>query len=61
MTAPVIARGSAFAFSCREQERECLLDSLAGLLRKGMGLRRHEGFGRVSFCDPFHLQRRTQS
>jgi CRISPR-associated protein Csx10 len=57
---PVIVRGSAFVFSCHQSERDNILNALPALLKHGMGLRREEGFGRVSFCDPFHLERIQQ-
>lgn len=58
---PVIQRGSACVFSCQEDDKGNLLNSVPALLRQGMGLHREEGFGRVSFCDPLHLERQTQS
>lgn len=58
---PVIGRGSAFVFSCPKTYESALLHNLPLLLRDGMGLGRQEGFGRVSFCDPFHLDRRDQA
>jgi len=57
---PVIRRGSAFVFSCSADSKENILKNLPDLLRKGIGARREEGFGRVSFCDPFHIDRREQ-
>jgi CRISPR-associated Csx10 family RAMP protein len=58
---PVVSRGSAFVFSCMQNDRETILSNLPELLREGMGARREEGFGRVSFCDPFHIERQEQS
>lgn len=57
---PVILRGSAFVFSCHQSEKDNILNALPALLQQGMGLRREEGFGRVSFCDHFHLERTQQ-
>jgi len=54
---PVLVRGSAFAFSCEEDGERKILGGLPSLLREGLGWRREEGFGMVSFCDPFHLER----
>jgi len=57
---PVLVRGSAFAFSCEPGDRdtaEPMFEKLPALLRNGLGERREEGCGRISFCDPFHLER----
>jgi len=57
---PVVRRGSAFVFSCKNIAQQYILGSLPELLRRGIGARREEGFGRVSFCDPFHIDRMEQ-
>jgi CRISPR-associated protein Csx10 len=57
---PVIVRGSAFLFSCHQDNESNILNALPALLQQGMGLRCEEGFGRVSFCDPFHLEQTQQ-
>ena len=57
---PVIVRGSAFLFSFYQEDKGNILNAIPALLQQGMGLRREEGFGRVSFCDPFHLERTQQ-
>jgi hypothetical protein len=57
---PVICRGSAFVFSCKTDYEDTILDNLPELLNKGIGARREEGFGRISFCDQFHIDRIEQ-
>lgn len=57
---PVIRRGSAFVFSCNTSLKPNILKGLPDLLNKGLGARREEGFGKVSFCDFFHIDRREQ-
>jgi CRISPR-associated protein Csx10 len=61
---PALAMGSAFVFSYPEAGegiRKALIQGVQGLLRTGLGLRREEGYGEVSFCDEFHLERQQQS
>ncbi len=48
--------GSTFLFSYHEQPDSDLLQALFALEETGIGLRRAEGFGRISISDPFHLQ-----
>lgn len=59
---PALAMGSAFVFSYPDGEnvRASIVENLPGLLRDGIGWRREEGCGRVSFCDDFHLERQEQ-
>jgi len=60
---PALAMGSAFVFSYSEdgkEIREALIQGVQVLLRTGLGLRREEGYGQVSFCDAFHLGRQQQ-
>ncbi len=59
--APVIRAGSAFVFSV---PLGALSDevyvSAVDLERNGLGCQREEGFGRVVFCDSFHIDRINQ-
>lgn len=60
---PVVVRGSAFVFSCNSSNggaEHLILQNLPKLLKKGLGCRCEEGFGMVSFCDSFHLDRMSQ-
>ena len=56
----VIKRGSAFVYSCMKNGRDEILKHLPQLINDGLGDLREEGFGRVSFCDEFHLKQRIQ-
>ncbi|MEM2913997.1 MAG: hypothetical protein QXH91_01155, partial [Candidatus Bathyarchaeia archaeon] len=60
---PVLIRGSSFVFSCNPDDniKESIINSLFSLLRNGLGWRREEGFGQISFCDPFHIERIKQN
>ncbi len=60
---PALVMGSAMVFSCpsdKEEVKDQIVKAISPLLRTGLGLRREEGFGLMSFCDPFHLERREQ-
>jgi len=50
-----LSMGSVFLFRYTGDDREGLEHSLQQIIREGIGLRREEGCGRVSVCDPFHL------
>lgn len=51
-----IATGSVFLFASTEKVSEDLLEKLFALENQGIGERRAEGFGRICFSDPFHLE-----
>jgi CRISPR-associated Csx10 family RAMP protein len=51
-----INKGSVFLYKTRDVDREELLEKLAVLERTGVGLRREEGFGKLSVCDSFHWE-----
>lgn len=54
-----IARGSAFYYRYKLAENKTkqeLIDTLNELKRRGIGLRRAEGFGEIRINDPFHLE-----
>jgi CRISPR-associated protein Csx10 len=48
--------GSVFLFEATSDNAEGLVTPLALLQERGIGRRRSEGFGRVTVCDPFHLE-----
>lgn len=50
-----IEKGSVFFFKFEGDDVERLLRSLKDIERKGIGLRKEEGFGRAYICDSFHL------
>lgn len=53
-----LERGSVFAYRLQSpstQDVELLYRRLFSLHQHGIGLRRNEGFGMVTVCDPFHL------
>ncbi len=50
-----LSMGSVFLFRYRGQDFDGLFAHLSELVRTGIGLRREEGFGRVSICDPIHV------
>jgi len=50
-----IEKGSVFAFKT-DMDREQLLQKLTDIEKKGIGIRKEEGFGRVSVCDDFHRE-----
>jgi len=50
-----IEKGSVFVFAVDKKIDE-ISDSLFALELYGIGKRRGEGFGRLTVCDPFHLQ-----
>lgn len=52
-----IESGSTFLFACEQQPDEDLIQALHTWEEIGIGLRRSEGFGRISISDPFHLER----
>jgi CRISPR-associated protein Csx10 len=51
-----IATGSVFLFASTEKASDTLLEKLFKLENEGIGERRAEGFGRICFSDPFHLE-----
>lgn len=51
-----IATGSVFLFVSTEKVGKELLNKLFDLEEQGIGERRVEGFGRICFSDPFHLE-----
>jgi len=51
-----IAAGSVFTFSAPASRWEELIPILNRIHVEGMGERRTEGLGRISVCDPFHLE-----
>ena len=54
-TEAAICSGSVFVFGINASPEE-LAGYLVNLEKYGMGERRQEGYGRVTVCDPFHLQ-----
>ena len=52
-----IGAGSVFTFRAPASKREELIPILRRIHMEGIGERRSEGLGRVSICDPFHLER----
>lgn len=54
-----VAAGSVYLFRYLGEDLEGLQTSLEGLQWEGIGLRREEGFGRVSICEPLHIQEVT--
>jgi CRISPR-associated protein Csx10 len=55
-----IETGSVFLFSCALDQANALLRPLFELEEQDLGKRRDEGFGRVCFSDPFHLEGKLQ-
>lgn len=51
-----IDTGSVFLYSCPEIPADPILQALYQLEEQGIGRRRAEGFGRILFSDPFHLE-----
>jgi CRISPR-associated Csx10 family RAMP protein len=49
-----LSMGSVFLFRYRDKDLKDLKGYLNRLLIEGIGLRREEGFGRISVCDPLH-------
>ncbi len=49
--------GSTFLFACTQKPDNDFLQALRATEEQGIGRRRAEGFGRLSFSDPFHLER----
>lgn len=50
-----ISMGSVFLYSYTGKNEEDLEVFLTGLMAEGIGLRREEGLGRISVCDPIHV------
>ncbi len=50
-----IAMGSVYLFKYNGNDLENLKKNLNDLIIKGIGLRREEGFGRISVCDSLHV------
>jgi len=50
-----ISMGSVFLFLYTGKDLEALERYLTELTVKGVGLRREEGFGRISVCEPLHV------
>lgn len=50
-----LSMGSVFLFRYTGHDLEALEGALQGFINEGIGVRREEGCGRVSICDPFHL------
>jgi len=50
----VLSMGSVFLFRYDGTDEAALKSYLNQLAVAGLGLRREEGFGRISICDPFH-------
>jgi CRISPR-associated protein Csx10 len=50
-----IEKGSVFVFAVDSTD-DNILAQLSALERNGIGKRRGEGLGRLTVCDPFHLQ-----
>ena len=50
--------GSTFLFACTQRPDNDFLQALQATEEQGIGRRRAEGFGRLSFSDPFHLERK---
>ena len=51
-----IATGSVFLFASTEKASDGLLEAFFKLEDEGIGERCAEGFGRICFSDPFHLE-----
>ncbi len=51
----VVTMGSVFLFQYKGENAEKLKSLLNELVVKGIGLRREEGFGRISVCDSLHI------
>lgn len=49
--------GSTFLFACMQKPDDDFIQALRAIEEQGIGRRRAEGFGRLSFSDPFHLER----
>ena len=52
-----VAMGSVYLFKHLGKESDALVEYLRDLTAKGIGLRKEEGFGKISICDPFHIVR----
>lgn len=50
-----IAMGSLFLFRYTGEDTTGLEQYLADITVKGVGLRREDGFGRISICEPLHV------
>src|SRR5690606_15106373 len=51
-----ISKGSIFVYKTRVVDGGELLVALAVVVSTGVGLRREEGFGKLSVCDSFHWE-----
>ncbi|WP_435550722.1 RAMP superfamily CRISPR-associated protein [Desulfobacterium sp. N47] len=51
-----LSMGSVFLFKYIGSDVDGLKQVLSTIVMKGIGLRREEGFGRISVCDPLHIQ-----
>lgn len=51
-----VAMGSLFLYRYTGDDPDRLERRLQQLLQNGVGLRREEGFGRISICDPLHIR-----
>ncbi len=51
-----IETGSVFLYACNVEPDDPLFDALYGLEEQGIGRRKVEGYGRILFSDPFHLE-----
>ncbi len=51
-----VSMGSVYLFRCKGKDRENLKNILSELLANGIGLRREEGYGRISVCDFLHIR-----
>ena len=50
-----VSMGSVFLFLYMGDDMEGLTNKLTELVIHGVGLRREEGYGRISLCDPLHV------
>jgi len=53
---PAFGMGSVFLFRVPARQRHAVLSRMEEIEKEGLGERRHEGFGRVWVCDPFHYR-----
>ena len=51
------AMGSVFLFRYKGDDINSLTEGLKSLVINGIGVRREQGFGRVSICDPLHIRK----
>jgi CRISPR-associated Csx10 family RAMP protein len=53
---PALNAGSVFLYRYEGDDNQLIMSQLQSLAAEGIGLRRQEGLGAITVCDPFHIQ-----